>query len=80
LSLYILDTDHLSLILSNHPQVTANAAQHQIAISIVTLQELFNGWMGMFHPAAQDFHLDLAKSYLVGDKLTDIQTGNRADR
>jgi D-glycero-D-manno-heptose 1,7-bisphosphate phosphatase len=33
---------------------------------------------GMFHQAAQDLHLDLTKSYLVGDKLTDIQAGNRA--
>jgi D-glycero-D-manno-heptose 1,7-bisphosphate phosphatase len=32
----------------------------------------------MFHQAAQDLHLDLTKSYLVGDKLTDIQAGNRA--
>jgi D-glycero-D-manno-heptose 1,7-bisphosphate phosphatase len=33
---------------------------------------------GMLHQAAQDFHLDLSKSYLVGDKLTDIQAGNQA--
>ena len=53
MSLYILDTDHVSLILSNHPQVTANAAQHQIAISIVTVQELFNGWMGRINDPSQ---------------------------
>jgi tRNA(fMet)-specific endonuclease VapC len=53
LSLYILDTDHVSLILSNHPQVTANAAQHQIAISIITVQELFNGWMGRINDPSQ---------------------------
>jgi tRNA(fMet)-specific endonuclease VapC len=53
LSLYILDTDHVSLILSNHPQVTANAAQHQIAISIITVQELFNGWMGRINEPSQ---------------------------
>jgi tRNA(fMet)-specific endonuclease VapC len=53
LSLYILDTDHVSLILSNHHQVTANAAQHQIAISIVTVQELFNGWMGRINDPSQ---------------------------
>lgn len=53
MSLYILDTDHVSLILSNHPQVTANAAQHQIAISIVTVQELFNGWMGRINQPSQ---------------------------
>jgi tRNA(fMet)-specific endonuclease VapC len=43
---YILDTDHVSLILYRHPQVTAIAAQEQIAVSIITVQELFNGWVG----------------------------------
>jgi D-glycero-D-manno-heptose 1,7-bisphosphate phosphatase len=33
---------------------------------------------GMLHQAAQDLNLDLSKSYLVGDKLTDIQAGNLA--
>ncbi len=33
---------------------------------------------GMLYQAAQDLHLDLSKSYLVGDKLTDIQAGNLA--
>ncbi len=40
---YILDTDCVSLILYNHPQVTAKAAKHQFAITIITVQELFNG-------------------------------------
>ena len=43
---YILDTDHVSLILYSHPQVTANTALHQIAVTVVTVQELFNGWIG----------------------------------
>jgi hypothetical protein len=43
---YILDTDCTSLILYNHPQVTANAAKHQVAVTIITVQELFNGWIG----------------------------------
>lgn len=42
---YILDTDSVSLILYNHPQVTANAAKHQFVVTIVTVQELFNGWV-----------------------------------
>lgn len=53
MSKYILDTDHVSLILSNHPQVITNAAQHQIAISIVTVQELFNGWMGRINDPSE---------------------------
>jgi tRNA(fMet)-specific endonuclease VapC len=42
----ILDTDHVSLILQNSPQVIANAAKHEISVTIVTVQELFNGWVG----------------------------------
>ena len=45
MSRYILDTDHVSLILCNHPQVTANASLHQIAVTVITVQELFNGWI-----------------------------------
>jgi D-glycero-D-manno-heptose 1,7-bisphosphate phosphatase len=33
---------------------------------------------GMLHQAAQDLFLDLSKSYLIGDKLTDIKAGNLA--
>ena len=46
MSRYILDTDCVSLILYNHPHVTANATKHQVAVTIVTVQELFNGWVG----------------------------------
>ena len=42
----ILDTDHVSLILQNSPQVITNAAKHDISVTIVTVQELFNGWVG----------------------------------
>jgi tRNA(fMet)-specific endonuclease VapC len=43
---YILDTDGVSLILYNHSQIIANAAQDEVAVTIVTVQELFNGWVG----------------------------------
>jgi tRNA(fMet)-specific endonuclease VapC len=42
----ILDTDHVSLILHNSPQVIANVAKHEISVTIVTVQELLNGWVG----------------------------------
>jgi tRNA(fMet)-specific endonuclease VapC len=41
-----LDTDCVSLILYDRTQVIANAAKHQVAVTIVTVQELFNGWSG----------------------------------
>ncbi|MGG6267315.1 type II toxin-antitoxin system VapC family toxin [Leptolyngbya sp. AN03gr2] len=49
---YILDTDHVSLILGNHPKVTAIAAQHQVSVTIITVQELFNGWVGKLNDPA----------------------------
>jgi tRNA(fMet)-specific endonuclease VapC len=44
-SKYLLDTDSVSLILYNHPQIIAKAKNNQIAITIITVQELFNGWI-----------------------------------
>jgi tRNA(fMet)-specific endonuclease VapC len=47
MSLWILDTDTASLLLWKNPNVTRNlqSAGGDIAISIVTAQELFNGWV-----------------------------------
>jgi len=63
-SLYILDTDHVSLILCNHPQVIANAAQYQVAITIITVQETFNGWIGRINDRAQVDNLPVLYSKL----------------
>ena len=54
---YILDTDRVSLILYNHPQLTAKVAQHQCAITIITVQELFNGWVGRINNPSQVHNL-----------------------
>ncbi len=47
MSLWLLDTDHVSLLLERHPQVSRRVAYQgaEVAISIVTVQELFNGWV-----------------------------------
>jgi tRNA(fMet)-specific endonuclease VapC len=47
MSLWILDTDTASLLLWKNPKVTQNvqSAGADVAISIVTAQELFNGWV-----------------------------------
>jgi tRNA(fMet)-specific endonuclease VapC len=46
-SVWILDTDHVSLILRGHPTVTARLGQlsEQASTTIITVQEIFNGWM-----------------------------------
>ena len=47
MSLWLLDTDHVSLLLERHPQVSRRVAEvgSEVVISIVTVQELFNGWV-----------------------------------
>lgn len=48
MSLWILDTDHVSLFLGGNKSVIAQVAKHSdnIAITVITVQELFNGWNG----------------------------------
>ncbi|MEN8447821.1 MAG: type II toxin-antitoxin system VapC family toxin [Cyanobacteria bacterium J06555_13] len=48
MSQWILDTDHVSLLLSGEPKVIEQAMQRHpnVAITIVTVQELYNGWVG----------------------------------
>jgi len=36
------------------------------------------GQPGMLFQAAEDLNIDLAQSYMIGDKLSDIEAGNRA--
>ena len=56
--MYILDTDHVSLWLENHPGVTSKAAEFEsdIVITIATVQELFNGWVGRLNDPVQANH------------------------
>lgn len=44
---FILDTDHVSLWFRGHSSICARVAQSSsnIAVTIVTVQELFNGWV-----------------------------------
>ncbi|MEP0915342.1 type II toxin-antitoxin system VapC family toxin [Leptolyngbya sp. DQ-M1] len=60
--MYILDTDHVSLWLEDHPTVRSKAAEFEadLAITIVTVQELFNGWVGRLnHPAQANYQVRL---------------------
>jgi tRNA(fMet)-specific endonuclease VapC len=47
MSLWLLDTDQISLLLRRHPQISRRVALvgTEVAISIVTVQEVFNGWV-----------------------------------
>jgi tRNA(fMet)-specific endonuclease VapC len=46
--MFVLDTDHVSLWLRDHPLVKANVSvfEHDVCLTVITVQELFNGWVG----------------------------------
>lgn len=55
MSLWILDTDHVSLFLAGNRSVITHVAEHSdnVAITIITVQELFNGWNGKLNDPQQ---------------------------
>jgi tRNA(fMet)-specific endonuclease VapC len=55
MSLWILDTDCVSLFLEGNPLVIEQAAAKfpDVAITIVTVQEIFNGWAGRINDPSQ---------------------------
>lgn len=50
-----MDTDHVSLLLERHPQVSRRVAEvgADVAITVVTVQELFNGWVVRINDAKE---------------------------
>ncbi|MGB8698609.1 MAG: type II toxin-antitoxin system VapC family toxin [Thermosynechococcaceae cyanobacterium] len=63
MSLWILDTDHVSLFQRDHPQIVkqlAEAAPADISITIITLEEQIRGRFNMIRRAASPSELILA--------------------
>jgi tRNA(fMet)-specific endonuclease VapC len=63
MSAWILDTDHVSLLLAGHPQVSRRVAEvgADVSITVVTVQELFNGWVTRINDAKET--QDLVRLY-----------------
>lgn len=62
--LYILDTDHISLLQHNHPLVTTRfktLSLNQRSTTIVTLEEQVRGWFSALHKTKNQ--LDAARMY-----------------
>jgi tRNA(fMet)-specific endonuclease VapC len=59
MSLYILDTDNVSLLLQGNQTVISKVAQvyPHLAITIVTVQEIFNGWVVKINDRAESGNL-----------------------
>ncbi|BAZ01365.1 hypothetical protein NIES37_53640 [Tolypothrix tenuis PCC 7101] len=54
MSRWILDTDHVSLFLEGDRTVITKVIQtSSVAITIITVQEIFNGWMGKLNDPSQ---------------------------
>ena len=57
MSLFLLDTDHLTLYQVGHPQLLRNVALHladRFAISVITVEEQLTGWQRALHQAKDD--------------------------
>ncbi len=68
MSRYILDTDHFSLWQRNHPVVTAriqNINPNDIAITIITAEELIRGRLNVIRQASESSQVDKLVSALI---------------
>lgn len=67
MSFWILDTDHVSAVLRGNQSVINRAAQQHpnVVITIITVQELFNGWIGKINQTS-----DTRKLVNLYSKLT----------
>jgi tRNA(fMet)-specific endonuclease VapC len=56
-SLFLLDTDHLTLYQMGHPQVLQNVARRltdQLAFSVISVEEQLTGWQRALRQAKDD--------------------------
>lgn len=57
MKLYLVDTDHLSLYQTGHPQVVKNILLQltdRLAISVISIEEQLSGWQRALHQAQDD--------------------------
>ena len=59
MSFWILDTDHVSLLLAGNQAVRdrVRPVSRNVALTIVTVQEVFNGWINLINDPAQTENL-----------------------
>ena len=57
MSLFLLDTDHLSLDQMGHPRLLQNVARHvadQLGICVITVEEQMTGWQRALHKSKDE--------------------------
>jgi tRNA(fMet)-specific endonuclease VapC len=75
MNLYLLDTDMLTHYLRHHAGVLQTMLQHlsdELAISVITIEEIWNGWQAAIRAAKKPE--DAAKGY---QRLTELITETR---
>ena len=76
MSLYLFDTDTFSHSLRSHPVVTAhisrNKSLHQLGLSIISVEELWDGWQAVIRKAKSSAQLGSTYGRLTAT-LTEIQ-------
>jgi tRNA(fMet)-specific endonuclease VapC len=80
MSLWILDTDHVSFVLSGDAMVCDRASQNSnnVAITIITVQEVFNGWITRINAPAEADNLVMlyTRLYIALDFFKSVQVLN----
>lgn len=72
---YVLDTDTVSLFLQNNPEVVSAIVRHMsdhVAVSIITVQELWDGWSAVIAKAKTQDQISAAYSRLT-DTLNELK-------
>ena len=68
MSLFVLDTDILSLFQRGHPVVTRRCGSHppgELAITVISVEEQISGWYAVLRKAKQPEELTLAHQSLI---------------
>ncbi|MBD2364324.1 type II toxin-antitoxin system VapC family toxin [Anabaena minutissima FACHB-250] len=83
MSLYILDTDHVSFLLQGNKAVISKVAQvyPNMAITVVTVQEIFNGWVVKINDRTESTNLVnlytklwITQEYFKGVRILNFDT------
>lgn len=87
MTIWILDTDHVSLFLAGNKAVVAKAASlsPDIAITIITVQEIFNGWASRLNAPSRASNLvklyaQLSTTLAYFKQVTVLQFDDDANR
>jgi tRNA(fMet)-specific endonuclease VapC len=83
MSLWMLDTDHVSLFLAGNQKVRDRIflGSNNVALTIVTVQEVFNGWTSQINDPAQSENLTelYTRLWIALNYFRDVQVVNFDD-